>query len=443
MNTPNGDSVLLLAHATELMATATDYEATLECIARLLVSRLASWCTIDLITDEGKIERVAVAHRDPAKIELANQIMKRYPADPKAKRGVYAVIESGESIFIPEVPESVWIARADDAEHLRLIMALGSSSYMCVPLKARGRAVGAIMLLSGERTFTEDDLRTAEELARCIAMAVDNVHMFRKMKATVEELKATQDQLIHSEKLAGLGVLAAGIAHEVNNPLAIIAGHFEIIKGLLAKQEGSLQGQLNQSLTKVDKSIDRIAKIVRNVNDFSRQAKREFAKLELKSVVHSSLNLVDRPLSLSQIEVQTSLPKQPVYVLGELPCLEQVLINVFMNAIDAIKEKPGVKGGRLRVHLRRLRGHARLTIADNGAGIDPVVKSRVFEPFFTTKDVGVGTGLGLSISHGIIKDHGGTIDLVPREGNGAKIIIHLPLMQKPRAYSVNRNGPLR
>jgi len=415
------EAVQLLAKATDLLAKCTDYEATLECIADLLVSSLANWCTIDLLNEEGKLERAAVTHRDPTKADITKRMLVKYPAKPGIKRGVYKVIETGESILIPSASESMWALRADSAEHLKMILELGSTSYMCVPLKARGRVVGSIMLLSGERIYDEIDLQTAEQLARCIAMAVDNVQMFRKMQSA-------QAQLLQSAKMAALGVMSAGIAHEINNPLTIIKGHLKIFENHLEKKENPAREEFQSYSEKINRNIDRIVNIVQHVKEFSRQSHAELKTLSLEKLVESSLTLFEQQFFLSDIKVHKSFPQISPTVLGDFNRLEQVLVNIFVNAKDAIKARPNMDGGniRIRISIQAHNQKAKITIQDDGIGIQSELQEHVFEPFFTTKDVGQGTGLGLSISHGIIKDHGGHIEFHSEKNKGTQLVIELP-----------------
>ncbi|WP_413287649.1 ATP-binding protein [Bdellovibrio sp. HCB337] len=416
---PPDEALQLLARATDLLAKCTDYEATLECIADLLVTSLATWCVIDLVTDDGKIERAAVTHRNSEKANLTRTMLQKYPAKPTAQRGVYKVIASGETIMIPETSEEFWARRADDPEHLRMIVELGSSSYMCVPLKARGKVVGSIMLFSESRTYDQVDVSTAEQLARCIAMAVDNVHMFRQMQST-------QDQLIQSAKLAALGVISAGIAHEINNPLTIIKGHLKCFERSLEKRESEARSEFHQCVEKVDKSIARISKIVNHVKDFSRQSEGDYLSLDLRNVVDSVLGLFEQQFFLHEIKVHKHFPESPALVKGDFIRLEQVLVNIVSNAKDAIRARVGGGGGNIHIEVSQQESHACISISDDGIGISALHKERVFEPFFTTKVVGKGTGLGLSISHGIVKDHQGKIELHSEEKKGTRILITLP-----------------
>jgi histidine kinase len=265
-------------------------------------------------------------------------------------------------------------------------------------------------------------------------MAVDNVHLFRKMQATLKELKSTQAQLIQSAKMAALGTISAGIAHEINNPLAIIRGYLEFIEFLPRSLEAPAENRWRAAIGKINKNIDRIAKIVRNVKDFSHQSERRLSILRVQSLIHSSLAQVEQPLSLGQIKVRTSFLERDLFVLGDFGRLEQVLVNILTNAKDAIDAKPERNGGTIHIHVEGC-DRVRIEIADDGIGVSEDLNERVFDPFFTTKAVGQGTGLGLSISHGIVKDHYGSIEFRSDEKTGTKVVIELPMAQPPGMIS--------
>jgi len=262
------EALRLLASASDLLDKCTDYEATIEMTANLLVSSLASWCAIDLVTEDAKIERVIVVHHDPSKADAAKQILLHHPADPTANRGVYRVIETGQSFL---TPNATWNHRADNSEHLRLLTELGSSSYMCVPLKARGRVVGSIVLLSGERTYDERDLRTAEELARYIAMAVDNVRMFRKMQ---EAIKARDEFL-------------AILSHELRTPLNVIQGWVDILKS-----ENLGEAGFRQAIDILDRNSRLQSHLINDLLDVSRiisgKLTMELEPVDLRQVLNSA-----------------------------------------------------------------------------------------------------------------------------------------------------------
>jgi signal transduction histidine kinase/CheY-like chemotaxis protein len=406
----NEEAFRLLAGASDLLSNCTDYEATIEMIANLLVSSLASWCAIDLLTDEAKISRVAVAHRDPTKVDLTRQILLNYPAKPTAKRGVYRVIESGKSILIPVTPESMWAQRCDDPWHLQTMMDLGSTSYMCVPLIARGHAVGSIMLLSGERTYDENDLRTAEALAHRIAMAVDNVQMFRKMQ---QALKTHDDFL-------------ATLSHELRTPLNIIQGWIDILRS-----ENLDKTSFDQAMIVLDRNSQLQVRMVNDLLDVARiEARKLKMELELVDLVKVLTTVTDSfmPTAVQKkISVQARIGTEPQMLLGDSSHLHRMALNLLSNAV---KFTP--IGGRVDLELRIIESEAVMTIVDTGTGIDSDFLPHVFKSFRqednTTVRVHGGLGLGLAISKHIVEQHRGNIVITsPGKGKGTEVTVRLPL----------------
>jgi len=183
-----------LDQATQILTSSLDYEATLQSVARLAVPHLADWCVVDIVETEGSFRRLAVFHRDPSKEALARELQERYPPDPAWQYGVARVVRTGEAELDPEVPESLLVARARDAEHLRLLRELGFNSLLIAPLRARDRTLGAISLVLAQpgRRFGPGDLAFAEALCRRAAVAIDNAWLHRQAQ---EALRARQDFL--------------------------------------------------------------------------------------------------------------------------------------------------------------------------------------------------------------------------------------------------------
>lgn len=419
----------LLARAADFLASGMDYEAILDSIAKLVVEDFASWCTVDLLLN-GSIDRIAVAHRDLNKFFQTRFFLNKYPAQPTAKRGVYRVVSTGEAILIPQLTREDWARRADDQEHLRLIMDLGSTSYMCVPLMARNSVVGAITVYSGDRTYTSRELETIQKLARNVGVAVDNVLMFRQMQAALLELKATQSQLIQTAKVAALGVMAAGIAHELNNPLTIIKGRLSLIEKLILKEGPLPEEDLKISVAKISQSTDRMATIIGQVKDCTHRTGTEFQIIRLDLVLRSAIALFQEQFPESAVAIETTFEATAPVVKADAIRLEQVFLNILSNAKDAIalRKSNGIseKKGLIQIGLRHIHEHLQIEFIDNGTGIAPSLQDRIMDPFFTTKPVGAGTGLGLTISAGIIKDHGGTIEFSSIPNLGTLVGIRLP-----------------
>jgi len=177
------DSMHFLAEAGALLASASlDSEATLAALSRLTVPRLADWCAVELVNEDGTTRQLGVAHVDPAKVRYAEELRNRYPPRPEDRHGVLEVIRTGKPEFLPDIPDELLVAGATDAEHLRIARELGLRSAMVLPLTARGRTLGALSLVNAEsrRRFTQEDFTLAEQLAARAALAVDNARLYRE-----------------------------------------------------------------------------------------------------------------------------------------------------------------------------------------------------------------------------------------------------------------------
>src|SRR5215211_3656079 len=196
------DEVLrFLAESGATLASSLDYRTTLANVARLAVPTLADWCAVDVMEEDGSLERLAVEHPDPEKVALAYELQERYPSDPETTQGIRKVLETGEPDMMAEIPEELMDEAAVDPEHRAIMRELGLGSYMVVPMVARGRRHGAITLVSAEsgRRYEEADLRLAEELARRAALAVDNAKLYEEAQREISERRDAEEALLQSE----------------------------------------------------------------------------------------------------------------------------------------------------------------------------------------------------------------------------------------------------
>src|SRR5215472_5959370 len=236
----------------------------------------------------------------------------------------------------------------------------------------------------------------------------------------VTQRERMEEQMTQTEKLTSLGLLAAGVAHEVNTPLAVISNYIQ----MLAKQMP--EGDPRQSIIeKIVKQTFRASEIVNNLLNFSRTGAAEAASVDVNRVVEETLSLVAHPLKTARIQVVKELAESLPPVHGSANKLQQVFLNLFLNARDAM---PG--GGMLEVRTGAHNGSVEIEIADTGAGIAREDIHRIFDPFFTTKSNGRGTGLGLSVSYGIIKEHAGKIDVRSTPGKGTSFHVEFPAARK-------------
>ncbi|WP_026843268.1 sensor histidine kinase [Citrifermentans bremense] len=250
------------------------------------------------------------------------------------------------------------------------------------------------------------------------ALARSFNQMAAELKVREKALKDLYGQLVHSEKMAAFGSLGAGIAHEVKNPLA----------GILGITQLSLRGAgaghpLEKNLLIIEKETKRCKTIIEHLLKFARQEQVEFSEVDLQQVVADALAIVDHQLGINSIKVEQELEPGMPTCRGNANQLQQVLMNLMLNAQQAMSGKTGT----VKLSARRLeKGGVELRVADDGPGIRKEIQGKIFDPFFTTKPAGQGTGLGLSVTYGIVKDHGGEIHLESEEGVGTTFIITLP-----------------
>jgi len=236
----------------------------------------------------------------------------------------------------------------------------------------------------------------------------------------VTQRERMEEQMTQTEKLTSLGLLAAGVAHEVNTPLAVISNYIQ----MLAKQMPEDDPRHN-IIDKIVKQTFRASEIVNNLLNFSRTGAAELADIDVNRVVEETLSLVAHPLKTSQIHIVKQLGESLPPVRGSANKLQQVFLNLFLNARDAMPA-----GGMLEIRTAAHNGSVEVEVADTGAGIPREHIHRIFDPFFTTKSNGRGTGLGLSVSYGIIKEHAGKIDVRSTPGKGTSFHVEFPALRK-------------
>jgi signal transduction histidine kinase len=259
------------------------------------------------------------------------------------------------------------------------------------------------------------------ELSKVFNQMTENLKLSRgQLEQTVETLKTTQAQLIQSEKLSGIGQFVAGVAHELNNPLTSVMGFSE----LLARADENPQHRKHLEL--IHKSAQRCQKIVQSLLSFARRHQPERKLSDVNSLVETTVDFLQYQLRTSNIEVVTRLDPNLPQTMLDPHQIQQVLLNILNNARQAIESH--LPNGRVTVTTDRAGAILRVIFQDNGPGIAEENLSKLFDPFFTTKEVGKGTGLGLSLCYGIVKEHGGTIQVRSRPGEGATFVVELPLI---------------
>ncbi|NIN63363.1 MAG: response regulator [Anaerolineae bacterium] len=296
-------------------------------------------------------------------------------------------------------------------------------SLLHVPLLLRGKVIGVLsvdnQMADGE--FSEDDEHSLSALADYAAISIENATLYHELRKRMDDIRRSQRELIESSKLAAVGTLAAGVAHEFNNLLAAILGHAQL--GLMSDDVD----EIKEALSVVVHSVDKAKWISSNLLAFSRREEPVMELADVTEAVENPLRLMEGDLQRANIEIVRKYSAIPPIVC-DTSQISQVSLNLLTNARDAMFPK----GGTLTVEIRRDPNDVVIAFTDTGSGVPDHVMDRLFEPFVTTKGpLGggplAGTGLGLSVSYGIVKNHGGTIEVQTRSGKGSTFTVRLPL----------------
>lgn len=338
------------------------------------------------------------------------------------------VVRTGESLYVPDVLK--------DSRYVGGIK--GIRSELAVPLK-RGEDVIGVLDVESERIggFGDRDRRVLSTVAAQVAMAIENAKLFEKSKQAYEDLKAAQADVVQAGKMAAVGQLAAGIAHELNNPIGGIMGYAQFASSKIEALNGrGISGgevaNLKRYLKYIERESERCKNIVQNLLNFSRTSHLGHRPTDVNAVLRESLQFMEHNLALNNIVVFKNLRKDLPPVFGDGNQLQQVFINIIMNA-----QKAMARGGTFTVTSRKgrdddkSRDFVELAFSDTGCGIVEENLQRIFEPFFTTRKVGEGTGLGLSVSYRIVKNHGGEILVESKENRGTTFVVRLPVNHNP------------
>ncbi|MCA1616283.1 MAG: GAF domain-containing protein [Acidobacteria bacterium] len=407
------ESQRFLAEASEVLVSSLDYERTLARVAELVVPSLADWCAIDMLTDERALRRIAVVHQDPAKVELARELARRYPPTLSEREGVAKVVRTGRPEIYPNVPEELLALVARDADHLRLLREMGLRSAMVVPLVAQGSVVGAITLVTSEsgRRYSEADLPFVEDLARRAALAIENARLYRE----AQEVNRLKDEFL------------ATLSHELRTPLTAVLGWTRLLA----------TGQLDEATSKrametIERNAQSQVQLIDDILDVSRiirgKLRLNVRPVDLAPVIETAVDAVRPAAAAKGIRLQVVLDPHTGPVSGDPDRLQQVVWNLLSNAI---KFTP--KEGRVQVLLSRADSHLEVTVSDTGPGIEPEFLPFVFDRFrqadpTTTRTHG-GLGLGLAIVRHLTELHGGTVRAESAgEGGGSTFRVTLPLL---------------
>jgi signal transduction histidine kinase/putative methionine-R-sulfoxide reductase with GAF domain len=317
-------------------------------------------------------------------------------------------------------PFNITDAHSDPRVEKNFLKALGAGAFATVPLAAKDRVTGVIVVdnIFTRKPITEEDLDFVARFANHAGLAMENLLLFNKLKELTSELGAAQSRLIETERMATLGEVTAGLAHEIRNPLATIGGfarrlHRKLAEDFPYKNYASI----------VIREVDRLEALLGDVLAYSKQVPPSLEACRIDTLVRDMVDIYREDFQDKQIAIELRLSADPPTIEADSQQLKQVFINLFANAMQAMPN-----GGTLTVQIEpwpRDEGDGVvITISDTGGGVPQEVVENIFNPFFTTKQE--GTGLGLALSKRVVEGHGGTIEIVNREGEGVTFILRLP-----------------
>ncbi len=339
-------------------------------------------------------------------------------------------VQDGKLIYVPDVSKEPDFVNTNE----------DFKSLVVVPLIIKNVPEGTLSVTSPNvDAFDEDTIRQLTSLANQASIALRKAQITERLRksnaelekrskeleASIKELKSTQRQLIQASKLASMGTLTAGIAHEINNPLAGIKLFAQNTKR--AHTSGDLKPEkMVENMEKISDLVDKAAKIIEHLRTFSRQATGHMVLMRVNQAVEDSISMLSEQLKLQNIEINLQLDENLPCVRGDTNQIEQVVLNLITNARDSLD-----RAEKKEISLRTYKddGSVIIEVADSGSGIAPDIIENVFDPFFTTKPVDKGTGLGLSISHGIVELHGGEIEVESIPDEGSTFRVKLPAVE--------------
>ena len=311
----------------------------------------------------------------------------------------------------------------------------GIRGFVCVPIRARHRILGTLSLgRQTEDRFTDEEVALLECVADQIGLALDNARLYGEINRQLDDLRRAQIEVVKAERLSAVNGLAAGVAHEINNPLTIIMAQLHLMG------QAPMSTQVEEALSVIDAAAKRAASIVRDLILFAEHRPPRRSRCQVAEQIRDVVAFEEARLESEGVSVRTNLEPVPD-IWADHHHLQEVLLHVIQNAQHAMVEAHG--GGVLTIKTTMVESGVRIEVGDDGPGIPPEHLPRIFNPFFTTKQPGDGRGLGLSVAHSIVTEHGGRMWAENRSDGGALFTIDLPIGEPEPAREVVRSESRR
>ncbi len=401
---------LFLSETSKILSSSLNYETTLQNIASLAVPQIADWCAIEMLDEEGKLQQIAVTHKDPEKIIWARKLRKDYPTNLQSDVGIAKILKTGKSELYPFINEDMVERSAKDKKHLRMLKQIGMTSVIMSPLLSEKKAVGVITFISSEakRRFTKEDLLVADELAIRASLAIDNAKLYKK----AQEAISLRDDFI------------SVASHELKTPLTSVKIFTQVL--LKHAKKTSDEKSIN-SLEKMDKQIDKLTDLIYNLLNISKiqSGRLEFGK---KSFVFDDMitDVIDVMQHMTVAHKIIRKGKVNCKLYGDEDRLSQVLSNLISNAI-----KYSPKADNVIISVAARTNHIKVSVQDFGIGMNKDHLDKVFDRFYRVSSnedkTFPGLGIGLYISKEIINRHNGKLWVESTEGVGSTFHFTIPL----------------